>query len=280
MAKKMATPKPSRVAVPAAGATLEQLEDGVQLLRFNRPERLNALDDATVALVQTLLQKVASDADCRVLILSGAGRGFCSGFDLSLAADAPGSAHGETQAWMKRQENFSRLVTQLKDLQQPVIAAINGPANGAGLGLALACDIRIAAASARFNAAFIRVGMSSCDIGVSYLLPRCVGMSRAFEIMLTGRMVDAPEAQRIGLVSHVVADEELMPQALASARQIAANSSFAVWMTKRGMWANVEASSLHSAIELENRTQILARTTGELKAAAQALLARQAKGKP
>ncbi len=280
MAKKSVTGEQVKVAKRAGGATLEWLEPGVQLLCFNRPDRLNALDDETVGLIRELLEQVAGNPDCRVLILTGAGRGFCSGFDLSLAADAPGSEHGETQAWMKRQENFSRLVSQLRDLQQPVIAAINGPANGAGLGLALACDIRIAAASARFNAAFIRVGMSSCDIGVSYLLPRCVGMSRAFEIMLTGRMIDAAEADRIGLVSRLVADETLLAQALELARQIAANSSFAVWMTKRGMWANVEASSLHAAIELENRTQILARTTGELKAAAQAVIARQSSRKP
>lgn len=260
---------------PEPGATLEFLEEGVLLLRFNRPARLNALDDDTVNLLRRLLRQVADDAQCRVLILSGAGRGFCAGFDLSLAADAPGSELGETQAWMRRQENFARLVTQLRDLRQPVIAAVNGPANGAGLGLALACDIRIAAASAAFNAAFIRVGMSSCDIGVSYLLPRCVGMTRAFEMMLTGRMIAAPEAERIGLVCQVLADAELLPQALEMARQIAANSSFAVWMTKRGMWANVEAASLQAAIELENRTQILARTTGELQAAAQAMLARQ-----
>ena len=280
MAKKSVGSKQLKVAASAGGATLEWLEPGVQLLRFNRPDRLNALDDQTVELIRELLEQVAGNPDCRVLILTGAGRGFCSGFDLSLAADAPGSEHGETQAWMKRQENFSRLVTQLRDLQQPVIAAINGPANGAGLGLALACDIRIAASSARFNAAFIRVGMSSCDIGVSYLLPRCVGMSRAFEIMLTGRMIDATEADRIGLVSRLVPDEALLPQALELARQIAANSSFAVWMTKRGMWANVEASSLNAAIELENRTQILARTTGELKAAAQTMIARQSSRKP
>lgn len=265
----------SDIGDPARGATLQSLGDGVQVLRFNRPARLNALDDDTVHLVQELLNQVASDAECRVLILTGSGRGFCAGFDLSLAADAPGSEFGETQAWMTRQENFSRLVTQLRDLRQPVIAAVNGPANGAGLGLALACDMRIAATSAAFNAAFIRVGMSSCDIGVSYLLPRCVGMTRAFEIMLTGRMIDAQEADRIGLVSRVVPDEDLLAQALALARQIAANSSFAVWMTKRGMWANIEASSLQAAIELENRTQILARTTGELKAAAEAMLAKQ-----
>jgi enoyl-CoA hydratase len=121
----------------------------------------------------------------------------------------------------------------------------------------------------------VRVGMSSCDIGVSWLLPRCVGMSRAFDIMLTGRMVDAAEAERIGLVSETVDDARLLPRALEIARTIVANSAFGVWMTKRGAWANVESASLQAAIELENRTQILARTTGGLAEAAEALLARR-----
>lgn len=217
-----------------------------------------------------------------MLVVTGEGRGFCAGFDLELASDAPGSAEfGETAAWMMRQEAFASLVTRLRALRQPVIAAVNGPANGAGLGLALAAEIRIAGRSAAFNAAFVRVGMSSCDIGVSWLLPRCVGLSRAFEIMLTGRMVDAAEAERIGLVSETVDDARLLPRALEIARLIAANSAFGVWMTKRGTWANVEAGSLQAAMELENRTQILARTTGELARAAQGLMARRkGKGRP
>ena len=120
--------------------------------------------------------------------------------------------------------------------------------------------------------------MSSCDIGVSWLLPRCVGMGRAFEIMLTGRMVGADEAERIGLVSTVVPADQLLPRALEIARDIAANSAFGVWMTKRGAWANLEAGSLQVAIELENRTQILARTTGELQRAAEALVSRRRGG--
>ena len=117
--------------------------------------------------------------------------------------------------------------------------------------------------------------MSGCDMGVSWLLPRCVGLARSFEIMLTGRMVDAAEAERIGLVTATVPDDELMTRALDAARQIADNDAFAVWMTKRGGWANAEAASLQAAIELENRTQILARTTGGLQRAADKLLGRK-----
>lgn len=254
------------------GAVLERVAEGVAVLRFSRPARLNALDDGAVRTIGALLDRVDADDDCRVLVVTGAGRGFCAGFDLSLAGDAPGSEHGETQAWMKRQELFAGLVTRLRGLRQPVIAAVNGPANGAGLGIALAAEIRLAAKSASFNAAFVKVGMSSCDIGVSWLLPRAVGSSRSFEMMLTGRMVQSEEAARIGLVSEVVDDDALMPRALEMAQSIAANSAFAVWMTKRGGWANMESASLVTAIELENRTQILARTTGDLQRAAQALL--------
>lgn len=256
--------------------SLERLDAGIALLRLNRPERLNALTDAMVAEIGRLLDALATDTSAKVLVITGSGRGFCAGFDLGLAAQAPRSDElGEATAWTMRQESFAALVTKLRALRQPVIAAVNGQANGAGLGLALAAEIRYAAMSAQFNAAFVKVGMSGCDIGVSWLLPRCVGLSRSFEMMLTGRLVDATEAERIGLVTATLPDDELLPRALDTARQIASHSSFAVWMTKRSGWANAESPSLAAAIELENRTQILARTTGDLQRAAEALLARR-----
>jgi len=259
---------------------LEHPEPGIAVLRFNRPRRLNALSDDAVTEIGRLLDVLATDNAVKVLVLTGSGRGFCAGFDLGLAAVAPGTdVLGEATAWTMRQERFAGLVTKLRALRQPVIAAVNGQANGAGLGLALAAEIRYAAASAQFNAAFVKVGMSGCDIGVSWLLPRAVGLSRSFEMMLTGRLVDAAEAERIGLVTATVPDEQLMARTMDTARQIAAHSSFAVWMTKRSGWANVEAGSLQAAIELENRTQILARTTGDLQRAAEALVARR-KGPP
>ena len=185
----------------------QRAEPGISVLRLNRPERLNALTDDMVTELTHTLDTLAADPELRVLILTGEGRGFCAGFDLTLAAEAPlTKAMGEAAAWTARQEAFASIVTKLRALRAPVIAAVNGPANGAGLGMSLACEIRLASPDAAFNAAFVKVGMSSCDIGVSWLLPRCVGMSRAFEIMLTGRMVGAEEAERIGLVSAVVDD--------------------------------------------------------------------------
>jgi enoyl-CoA hydratase len=254
---------------------LEPHDDGVWVLRLCRPHCLNALDDDTVHELHAVLSGLVREPACRVLLLTGEGRGFCAGFDLALADSAPGIEHGETQAWMARQEIFASSLLRLRELRQPVIAVVNGPANGAGLGLALGADLRIASTAASFNAAFIKVGMSGCDIGVSYLLPRCVGVSRANEMMLTGRMVNAAEAERIGLVSQVTSPEALMGVARELGREIAAHDGFAVWMTKRGMWANLEASSLQAALELENRTQILTRTTGVLATAAKAMKARK-----
>ena len=255
---------------------LEHLDGGIALLTLNRPAALNALSDAMVSDLGQLLDDLAGNAATRVLVLTGAGRGFCAGFDLRLAAKAPRQDEdGEAFAWTARQERFGGLITKLRALRQPVIAAVNGLANGAGLALALGAEIRYAAASARFNAAFVKVGMTGCDMGVSWLLPRAVGLSRSFEILLTGRMVDAQEADRIGLVTATVPDAELLPRAMASAREIAAHDPFVMWMTKRGAWANAEAASLQQAIELENRSQILARTTGGLQRAAEVLLARK-----
>lgn len=259
-----------------AGVELECPEEGIAVLRFNRPKQLNALSDDTVAEIGRLLDSVAADRIIRVLILTGAGRAFCAGFDLGSADDAPGSAElGETSAWMLRQEAFAGLITRMRALRQPVIAAVNGTANGAGLCLALAAEIRIASTTAKFNAAFVRIGLSGCDMGAGWLLPRTVGLSCAFEMLLTGRMVDANEAHRIGLVSEMLDETALQPRALEIARAIAANDPFGIWMTKRGVWANVETPGLQTAMELDNRTQILARTTGGLSKAARAFRERR-----
>jgi enoyl-CoA hydratase len=260
------------------GLRLEHPQPGVALLRLDRPDVLNALTDDLVRDIGQALDAIAADDHCRVLVLTGEGRGFCAGFDLRLAASAPGeAAFGEAAAWMARQEAFSGLITRMRALRVPVIAAVNGPANGGGLALALGAEIRIAARSASFNAAFVKVGMSGCDMGVSWLLPRCVGLSNSFHILLTGRMVGAEEALRIGLVSELVDDAQLLPRALALASEIAGNDAFGVWMTKRGAWANAEAASLQAAMELENRTQMLARTTGQLARAAERFAASRKK---
>jgi enoyl-CoA hydratase len=241
---------------------LEGLDTDVATLTLTRPSRMNALADSSVDAILAALDILAT-SDARVLVVTGEGRGFCAGFDLSLAGD---SGEGdEAEFWMTRQERYASLVTRLRAIPQPTIAAVNGAAAGAGLGLALACDTRIGSTACRFNAAFIKVGMSSCDIGVSYLLPRAIGTTRAAEMMLTGRMIEAEEAERIGLVYRLVAPELLLAEAQGLAQSIADNGRLNTWLTKRGLWANLEAGSLAAALELENRTQILIRGTGSLE---------------
>ena len=237
---------------------IERVEDGIDVVTLDRPDRLNAMSHELVADLHAALARLGEDRECRAIVLTGAGRGFCAGLDLQGAGDAPGSeGQGAAPARLTSQQHIASLVTRLRGLRQPVIAAVNGPASGGGFALALACDVRVAARSARFNVAFVRIGLSGCDIGVSYLLPRLIGASRAFELMLTGRLIDADEAERAGLVSRVVDDGEAVEAALETARAIRANSPFGVWMTKEVMWSNLEASSLQTAIDLENRTQIL-----------------------
>jgi enoyl-CoA hydratase len=158
---------------------------------------------------------------------------------------------------MAVQQYIANVMPRLRALRQPVIAAVNGPCAGGGLALALASDVRVCSESARFNVAFVRIGLSGCDVGVSWLLPRLIGASRATEMMLTGRLISAAEADKYGLVSEVVPDGETVNAALDIAHQIVANSPFGVWMTKEASWASREIPSLQAAIDLENRTQIL-----------------------
>jgi enoyl-CoA hydratase/carnithine racemase len=162
------------------------------------------------------------------------------------------------------QELMASAFEKIHRLRQPVIAAINGYALGGGFALALACDIRLAVPQATFGAVFIRHGVSACDMGTSYHLPRLVGASRAAELMLTGRVFDAAEAAEIGLVLGVVDDNELRAIAVAKAREITCHAPLAVWMTKETMWQTVDAPSLRHALDIENRTQVMCTTSGDL----------------
>lgn len=230
----------------------------VALLTLNRPDRLNALTHDLVAELHDRLRVVGADPAVRAIVLTGAGRGFCAGIDLG-GPGAPASAAG----WggpgegFAAQQHIAELVLALRRLRQPVISAVNGPAAGGGFALALASDVRVADRTARFNAAFVRIGLSGCDIGVSWLLPRLIGAGRAWELLLTGRLVDADEADRLGLLTRLVAEGGAVDAALEIAEAIAANSPFGVWMTKEVMWSQLEVGSLQAGIDLENRTQIL-----------------------
>lgn len=235
-------------------------EPGITVIELDRPARLNAMSPELLRELHAVLDRLAADPSCRVVVLTGNGRGFCAGLDLTafdLGGRNDGQGRESPQARFARQKHIADLVPKLRGLPQPVISAVNGPAAGGGLALALASDVRIAAESARFNVAFVRLGLSGCDIGTSWLLPRLVGASRAFELLLTGRIIDAAEADRIGLVTRVVPDGEVIKAALETARAIVGNSPMGVRMTKEVMWSQLEIGSLQAGIDLENRTQIL-----------------------
>jgi len=237
----------------------------IAVLTLNRPEKLNALSYELVEDLHAALGSVAGNNECRAVVLTGAGRGFCSGLDLT--APNPTEASGGTEfprSGMRWQERIAELTARIHRLRQPVIAAVNGPAYGGGFGIALACDIRIASESARFCTQLIKLGFGGCDIGVSYTLPRIIGAGPAFDLILTARAVDADEALRLGLVSRLVGESSALDEALAIAETLCGYGKFGVESTKQVLWANLDASSLESALHLENRSQILASTSGEM----------------
>jgi enoyl-CoA hydratase len=251
----------------------ETIEDGIDLVTLDRPSSLNSMNNELIGELHDTLDAIRSDRDCRVVILTGEGRGFCAGLDLRGYGDPPHAGDvGPVAAGMTTQQHIAGLVPKLRALRQPVIAAVNGPAAGGGFALALACDVRIAATSARFNVAFVRIGLSGCDIGVSWLLPRAIGTSRAFELLLTGRIIDAEEADRMGLVLNVVPDGMVVDAALETALLIRRNSPIGVWFTKEVMWSNLEIPSLQAGIDIENRNQILASQTEDMREATSAFL--------
>lgn len=238
---------------------VEPRDDGVTHVVLNRPDRFNALEAASVDELHSALTALARDTSCRVVVLRGSGKHFCAGADLAGHGVAPGGDGSRSpQDWMAVQQHIAGLVPRLRALPQPVIAAVHGAASGGGFALALASDIRICTEDARFNAAFVRVGLSGCDIGVSWLLPRLIGASRAFEALLTGRFIAADEAAALGLVSRVVAAGELVAAADQLAAAIVANSPYGVRMTKKIMWAQLETASLQAGLALEDATQVSA----------------------
>jgi enoyl-CoA hydratase/carnithine racemase len=242
--------------------TVEEPRPGVRLVTLDRPDRLNTLTVELVTDLHAVLDELAGDTSCRVVVLTGEGRAFCAGLDLN--------GYGDPER--EEQLEIASLTTKLHELPQPVIAAVNGPAAGGGLALVCASDVRIATPSAVFAVSFIRAGFSACDIGVSWLLPRIVGAGQAHELMLTGRRFDADEALRIGLVWNVVPAESLLEVALAKAEEICLNPPASVELTKQGMWLALETPSLRAGIELENRQQVITALTEDREEATRAFL--------
>jgi enoyl-CoA hydratase len=250
-------------------------EDHLTWLTLNRPEALNAMNDALVRDLRDFFWRLPDDHDTRVLVMRGAGRAFCAGLDLKEAPGAGGGPGGSVTATLRGQRRISELVMLMRRAPQPIVAAVHGPACGGGFALALAADVRVAAESARMNAAFIRLGLSACDVGVSYFLPRLVGASLAAELLLTGDFVDAARAERIGLVSRVVPDADLEETARTLAASMLRNAPLGLRLTKECLKLSLDAGSLEEVIAMEDRNQALAARTADFREGVAAFLAKR-----
>jgi enoyl-CoA hydratase len=247
----------------------ETAADGVAVVTLDDPARYNALSSAMVSDLKGAFAALRDDRTVRAIVLTGAGRGFCAGANMAGGDELPPSARdrGPVGLVQMMQEHIAEVVLSVHEARQPVVAAVHGAAVGGGLALALASDLRVASDDAYFASHFIRVGLSSCDVGTSYLLPRVVGPTMAAELMLTGRRFHAEEAMRIGFLNRVTTTAELLDTAVNLAGLVAENNEFGVYMTKLGLWANLDAPSLRHAMELENRTQVLGTFTGNMREA-------------
>ena len=240
-----------------------ELDDGIALGTLNRPDRLNAITSSMIDELDRVVTAVDRDPTLRAVVLTGAGRGFCAGLDLLEQGTAPGAEDVRpVVSGFMWQDHLATLHERIHRSRKPWIAAINGACVGGGFAMALACDIRTASNAATFGAVFLKIGVSNCDMGTSYFLPRLVGASRSAELLLTARIFDAAEADHIGLLSAL--DDDPVARALDTARLIRANAPFATWMTKETMWQTVDAPSLRHALDIENRTQIMCSSNGDV----------------
>ncbi|BCI52550.1 enoyl-CoA hydratase [Mycolicibacterium litorale] len=245
---------------------LDTAADGVAVLRLNRPDRLNAINEVMQGELRQALDALTADRAVRAVVLTGAGRGFCSGIDVRDFGAGMLDAGDPAIDRMRFQEAMTALPRAIRALPQPVIAAVNGPCVGAGLALCLAADIRICSAAATFGNAAILLGLSGAEMGMSYHLPRIVGTSVAADWMLTGRTVTAEEADRRGLVSQIVEPGGLLARAVELAGHVAGLAPLGVELTKRALQVNTDAASLDAALELENRNQVLSHATDDAAA--------------
>jgi enoyl-CoA hydratase len=239
---------------------VERPRGGVALVTLDRPDRMNAMAFDVMIPLREALEEVSRDNDVRVVVLTGAGGAFCSGADLEDPGRVP-DIDGLTLPTiaLRSMQLLDDVIMTIRRMHQPVIAAVNGPAIGGGFCLALVCDLRLAAPAAYFRAAGIVNGLTASELGISYLLPRAVGSARAAEIMLTGRDVTADEAQRIGLVATV--SENLLDDAYAVADRVLGFSRPGVELTKRMLWASLDAASMQAHMDHEGVAQLFVRLT-------------------
>ena len=247
-------------------AVIHEVKGNISYVRLNRPDSLNAIEKTLLDGLLEVFENIQNCRKTRVVILSGEGRGFCAGADLATPAgpgDIPGTEGMQMLGFIyKFQERIARAVLAIHECDKPVIAAVHGACVGGGLAFALGSDLRIATPEAKFGSVFIKTGLSSCDVGTSYFLPRLIPPTKAMELMATGRKFSGEEADHLGLLNACVPQEELMARAEALAAEIAENSEFGVWMTKKGFWNNLDVGGLRQAMEIENRTQALGTFSG------------------
>ncbi len=252
-------------------ATLELRHDGpVIWCTLNRPDALNAMSPELVDDLHGFYDALAKDTETRVVVLRGAGRAFCAGLDLK--APATSSGPGSVSSQLRGQRRIAELALKMHRLPQVFVACVHGPACGGGFMLALASDLRIAGESARMNAAFIKIGLSGCDVGVSYLLPRLVGASVAAELILTGRFIHAERAREIGLVSCVVPDAQLEAEAEKLVADLLATTPLGLRLSKECLNASLDMSSMDAVVAMEDRNQILCAQTADFREGIRAFL--------
>ena len=240
-------------------------EPHVTVVTLNRPDRLNAMSIELVLELADAFERIRADNSCRVVVLTGAGRAFSSGLDLKDHGVVPGIDGLQMgQIAQRAMHVYSRLTPIMRSMHQPVITAVNGDAYGGGMCLTLAAELRFAAEGARFNATGIVNGLTSTEMGASWLLPRLVGAAHSNDLLMTGRVIDADEALRMGLVSRVLPADELLDATVEVARNMARYSAYGLAMTKSTIWANLEIASLAASQELEDRNQLMLGFTSNL----------------
>ncbi len=256
-----------------------QIEEkgAVAWVTMNRPERLNAMDSALVRALREYFEGLDARSAARVVVLRGAGRAFCAGLDIKAQVAGAGDRRG-VEDMLAQQKGIRDIMLAMRRCPQPIVSVVQGAASGGGFALALASDVRLATPDARMNAAFIRIGLSACDVGVSYFLPRMVGSSVAAEYLLTGRFMDAQRAYALGLVSRVAPLPELVEEAQAMADDMLHATPVALRLTKDALGFAVDAGSMEAVIAMEDRNQVLCTQTADFHEGMAAFLEKRIPG--
>ncbi|MGQ0279987.1 MULTISPECIES: enoyl-CoA hydratase/isomerase family protein [Sphingopyxis] len=255
-----------------SGELLIEARGQIEIATLNRPARLNALSEGLVEELNDYFGGLAARPDVRVVILRGAGRGFCAGLDIQ---EDRSSDETPVLRTLRTQTSIGNIYRKMRACPQPIIALGHGAAAGGGLSLMLAADVRYAAPGFRCNAAYIRIGLGGCDMASSYFLPRLIGASLASEMILTGRFIEAERALSAGLVSEIVAEDELLDRGLALAEEMLATSPWGLRLSKQALNLNIDAQSLDAAMAIEDRQQVILSATEDHKEALAAFLGKR-----